>query len=140
MYSEYAYDNAQNITEKSFLNNDKVVNTYDTENRILSTTSGNITTNYTYDNNNQLVKADNNSYVYDNRGNIIKKTIDGIVTNFRYNNEWKDQLTSVNNHELTYDEVGNLISFGNLELSWNSGRLLESITNGNESYNYTYDE
>lgn len=140
LYSEYAYDNAQNITEKSFLNNDKVVNTYDTENRILSTTSNNITTNYTYDNNNQIVNADNNSYVYDNRGNIIKKTIDGKVTHFRYNNEWKDRLTSVNDDELTYDEVGNLISFGNLEFSWNSGRLLESITNGNETYTYSYDE
>lgn len=140
LHSEYSYDNAQNITEKSFLNNDKVVNAYDTENRILSTTSNNITTNYTYDNNNQLVKADNNSYVYDNRGNIIKKTIDGKVTHFRYNNEWKDQLTSVNDDELTYDEVGNLISFGNLEFSWNSGRLLESITNGNETYTYSYDE
>lgn len=139
LYSEYAYDNVQNITEKSFLNNDKVVNTYDTENRILSTTSGNITTNYTYDNN-QLVKADNNSYVYDNRGNVIKKNVDGKVTNFRYNNEWKDQLTSVNDDELTYDEVGNLISFGNLEFSWSSGRLLESVTNGNEKYSYTYDE
>ncbi len=140
LYSEYSYDNAQNITEKLFLNNDKVVNTYDTENRILSTTSNNITTNYTYDNYNQLVMANNNSYVYDNRGNIIKKTIDGKVTNFRYNNEWKDQLTSVNDDELTYDEVGNLISFGNLEFSWSFGRLLESVTNGNERYSYTYDE
>lgn len=140
LYSGYSYDDAQNITEKTFLNNDKVVNTYDIENRILSTATNNTATNYTYDEFNQLVKANNNSYVYDNRGNMIKKTINGVTTNFYYNNLWNDQLSSVNDIELTYDEIGNLISFGNMEFSWNSGRLLESITNENERYSYTYDE
>ncbi len=140
LYSEYSYDDEQNITEKTFLNQSKIVNTYDNENRILSTASNNITTDYAYDNNNQLVKADNNSYVYNNRGNITKKISDGKVTEFYYNNKWNDQLSAVNDVELIYDEVGNLISFGNLSFSWTSGRLLESITNGTETYSYTYDE
>ncbi len=40
----------------------------------------------------------------------------------------------------TYYANGNVLTFGNKEYIWNTGRNLESITDGSNTYNYTYDE
>ena len=47
---------------------------------------------------------------------------------------------AVNDVELTYDEVGNVLTYGDKEFTWNSGRNLESIVDGDNNYSYTYDE
>lgn len=63
------------------------------------------------------------------------------ATTFTYaNSGWKDQLIAVNNVELTYDEVGNVLTYGDKEFTWNTGRNLESIVDGDNQYSYTYDE
>ena len=49
-------------------------------------------------------------------------------------------LVAVNGVELTYDENGNVLTYGDREYSWNTGRHLESITDGDNEYSYTYDE
>ena len=60
---------------------------------------------------------------------------------FTYSNdEWKDELTSVNGTALTYDKNGNVLTYGNKKFTWNTGRNLESIVDGNNKYSYTYDE
>ena len=143
--SEYTYDDNGNVTKKDYGNSKSVINTYDTESRITSTSYNNKTYNYTYDVNSQLtaVSGDNYSasYAYNSRGNITNKNVNGTSTTFTYSNsDWKDELTAVNGTPLTYDENGNVLTYGDKSFIWNTGRNLESIVDGNNKYSYTYDE
>ena len=64
-----------------------------------------------------------------------------MTTTFTYaNSGWKDRLIAVNDVELTYDEIGNVLTYGDREYTWESGRNLAGITDGDNSYSYTYDE
>ena len=139
--SSYSYDDNGNVLTKSYGDNISVTNTYDSKDRITSTTYAGKTTNYTYDSNGQLLSANDDTYAYDSRGNITSKTESGTTTTFTYSNSgWKDQLISVNGVDLTYDANGNVLTYGDKEYTWNSGRNLESITDGDNTYSYTYDE
>lgn len=139
--SSYSYDDNGNILTKSYGENTTVTNTYDSKDRITSTTYAGKTTNYTYDSNSQLVSANDNTYTYDIRGNITSKTESGTTTTFSYSNSsWKDELTAVNGTSLTYDENGNVLTYGDKSFTWNTGRNLESITDGDNKYSYIYDE
>ena len=139
--SSYSYDDNGNVLTKSYGDNISVTNTYDSKDRITSTTYAGKTTNYTYDSNGQLLSANDDTYAYDSRGNITSKTESGSTTTFTYSNSgWKDQLISVNGVGLTYDANGNVLTYGDKEYTWNSGRNLESITDGDNTYSYTYDE
>ena len=87
------------------------------------------------------MSANDDTYAYDSRGNITSKTESGATTTFTYSTGgWKDQLVSVNGVDLTYDDNGNVLTYGNKEYTWNSGRNLESIVDGDKKYSYTYDE
>ena len=139
--SSYSYDDNGNVLTKSYGDNISVTNTYDSKDRITSTTYAGKTTNYTYDSNSQLLSANDDTYAYDSRGNITSKTESGTTTTFTYSTGgWKDQLVSVNGVDLTYDANGNVLTYGDKEYTWNSGRNLESIVDGNNKYHYTYDE
>ncbi len=143
--AEYTYDDNGNVTEKDYGNSQSVTNAYDTKGRISSTSYNNKTYNYTYDANSQLTGVTGNnynaSYAYDNRGNITNKTVNGTSTTFAYSNDgWNDKLTSVNGTALTYDENGNVLTYGNKSFTWSSGRNLAQITDGDNTYSYTYDE
>lgn len=141
----YTYDDNGNITKKDYGNSGSVTNTYDTKDRITSTSYNGKTFNYTYDVNSQLTAVSGTnysaSYAYDNRGNITNKTINGTSTTFSYSNDgWNDKLTSVNGTSLTYDSNGNVLIYGDKSFTWSSGRNLESIVDGDSEYSYTYDE
>lgn len=143
--AEYTYDNNSNVTVKDYGNSKSITNSYDTKGRISSTSYNNKAYNYTYDANSQLTgvtgKNYNASYAYDNRGNITNKTVNGTSTTFGYSSDgWNDKLTSVNGTPLTYDENGNVLTYGDKSFTWNTGRNLESIVDGNNKYSYTYDE
>ena len=47
-----------------------------------------------------------------------------------YNNSnWSDQLTSYNNYTITYDNVGNPLTYiGGLSFTWSKGRQLSQVT------------
>ena len=165
--STYTYDDNDNITNKSYtykIDNETcitdLVNEYDDEGKITASGYDEVGQFYTYDTNGQLVRVDNayfdpytSTYVYDSRGNIIEKNVYDFTraesitstptetTAFTYaNSGWKDQLIAVNGVELTYDEIGNVLTYGNRSFTWNSGRNLQCITDGNKKYSYTYDE
>lgn len=139
--SSYSYDDNGNVLTKSYGENTSITNTYDSKDKITSTTYAGKTTNYTYDSNGQLLSANNDTYAYDSRGNITSKTESGTTTTFTYSTGgWKDQLVSVNGIDLTYDDNGNVLTYGEKEYTWNSGRNLESIVDGDKKYSYTYDE
>ena len=46
----------------------------------------------------------------------------------------------MNGAPLTYDENGNLQTYGDKTYSWSHGTRLESITDGENEYSYIYDE
>lgn len=116
---------------------------------------------YFYDNNNTynttLIISPESSvtyvYEYDNAGNLRYKkeyayTTDSNLENYTpinvieygYNSnyEWKDKLTSFGDTIINYDKVGNPVSIGNKQLSWN-GKQLETYIDGDKVINYEYD-
>ena len=125
----------------------KAYTDYDQAYRIQYGTDGNVIADernqYTYDSHGQLIRvsgADESSYTYDNRGNLLSKTEDGIPVQYAYTNaQWPDQVTAVDGVALTYDQVGNLTGYGARQYNWTRGKLLESVTDEQGSYTYTYD-
>ena len=127
--------------------------TYDAAGNILSINDGTYTVSYVYDGLNQLVRendqrADTTTvYTYTN-GNITGKKVYKYTlgdvgeeiksTSYGYSNsEWRDLLTSFNGQAVTYDEIGNPITFGSKTFEW-CGRQLERITDGDNTYVYSY--
>ena len=49
-------------------------------------------------------------------------------------------LTSYNGNTLTYDALGNLTSYNGYTYTWEAGLRLAQITNGENTYNYKYDD
>ena len=105
-----------------------LVYTYDAAGNITSVTDGENVTRYYYDNMGQLIREDNPYsqktcvYAYDNCGNILSRTeygytddenpAGGTATVYEYNNAaWGDQLTSWNGESITYDAIGNPLSY-----------------------------
>ena len=125
----------------------KAYTDYDQAYRIQYGADGNVVADernqYTYDSHGQLTRvsgADESSYTYDSRGNLLSKTKDGISVQYAYTNaQWPDQVTAVDGVALTYDQVGNLTGYGARQYNWTRGKLLESVTDEQGSYTYTYD-
>lgn len=109
--------------------------------QISSSSDGTNTINYTYYDDGQLHTVSGNnyaaSYSYNSRGNLTEKTVNNVTTNYSYTN---DRLMSVNNTPLTYDSIGNVLTYGNKSYTWSSGRNLASITEGTDSYSYSYNK
>ena len=71
---------------------------------------------------------------------MLAKTVEGVTTAFSYDSTvWQDRLTAVNGVALTYDTNGNLQSYGDTQYSWSHGKQLSGITDGDNTYSYTYD-
>lgn len=165
--AKYTYDDKDNNTVKKYSYRDNetentvdFMNQYDDKGKITALGYNELSQFYTYDGNDQLVRVNSeldqpytSTYLYDARGNVTSKNIYDYTTDenitsspkgtttFTYANfGWKDLLVAVNDVELTYDEVGNVLTYGDKEFTWNSGRNLESIVDGDNNYSYTYDE
>ena len=110
---------------------------------------------YTYDDLNQLVKEINGAtdktyyYTYDGAGNIIKKETlypsgNSYETSYGYtNSEWGDLLTSYRGQTITYDEIGNPLSYYNgrsYVFTWDGRRLSSATLSGGASYTFTYND
>lgn len=126
--------------------------TYDANGNITQVVSGGKTTKYTYDKANQLIREDNQAanktwiWTYDNAGNITSRTeyaytddaspTGGTTTSYTYGNvQWKDQLTKVGTNAITYDEIGNMLTYNGSTFTWEHGRELQKLTYnvGNDS-------
>ena len=113
------------------------------------------TTTYAYDSMDQLIREDNPFagktyvYTYDLGGNLLTKTTYAYTqpqtapTNplstvtYGYDSEWHDLLTSYDGSPITYDEIGNPLSYRGSTFVWD-GRQLTQATKGNESMAYVY--
>jgi len=128
----YSYDNLGNIT---------VINR-----------SGNLPISYTYDAQNQLIRVVEGvyryEYTYDTYGNILTvkyydDDIEELISSNTYsytNSQWVDQLTTFNGQSITYDEIGNPLSYYNgsrYTFTWN-GRELATAVKGSTSISYKY--
>ena len=132
--------------------------TYDSNGNITEIRRGTtILCRYEYDALGQLVREDNSdlgkTYVwdYDAAGNILSKktyayttgTLGSAPSTISYgygNSAWGDLLTSYYGNTITYDAIGNPLSWGDYgELTW-QGRRLESYTDSEseETFTYTY--
>ena len=88
---------------------------------------------YKYDNAGNILEADEYSYA---KGELGEKL---STKKYSYDDlDWKDLLTSFNGQEITYDEIGNPLSYrNNINLSW-SGRQLISLQTNEKNVLYSY--
>ncbi|MBQ3578223.1 MAG: hypothetical protein II974_06130, partial [Firmicutes bacterium] len=131
--------------------------TYDQNGRILSDITANTSSVYEYDSLGQLVWEKSASkgkawqYTYDLGGNILSKTeydyANGTVGNqtsqklYAYgDSEWHDLLTSYNGDPITYDTIGNPLSYRGWTMDWQAGRQLRSMSKNSTSLSFEYDE
>ena len=138
----YTYDNNGNITQ-------------------ITNANGTIQWKYTYDSLGRLTREDNRAasrtyvYTYNVEGNILKKTTYGFTTasgtptttlystyNYAYSDgDWRDKLTIYRNTSMTYDAIGNPLSYFNgtsMTMTWVRGRELATVTKGSDTIAYTY--
>ena len=92
---------------------------------------------YGYDMMNQLVSVDDKlngkvyNYTYDAGGNLISETVtdsNGTTSNaYEYNNSnWGDVLTSYNGQNITYDEIGNPLTYRDgMSMTWKTADSLQ---------------
>ena len=117
---------------------------------IVTYTDANGTVTYTYDDLGQLLSASNvHSYSYDDAGNILSKkeyayTTDTLgselsTVNYTYGDSaWGDLLTEYGGRTITHDEIGNPLSDGVWTYTWEHGRELAAMSNGNTTWTNTY--
>lgn len=139
---------------KSLENNgDKYSYKYDKSNNVThSYHNGVLENQYYYNRYNELIKEDNYllnktiKYTYNQYGNILSKKLYDLNTNhllnekkYEYKNtNWIDQLTKCDNKPLTYDEIGNLLTYDDIRLSWINGRQLHAYENSKYKITYKY--
>ena len=99
---------------------------------------------YHYDDTNQLIFERNETqsaaYTYDAGGNITSKTENDVTTEWLYEDEqWKDLLTSFDGQTITYDEIGNPLTYRDgMSFAWEKGRQLKQVTKADETVSYQY--
>ena len=128
--------------------------TYDDMGNIKTIKEGSKTETYTYDSLGQLTRVDSQkenksyTYSYDNRGNITSKKEYAYTTgtlgtatktvSYAYGNTgWKDLLTSYNGQSITYDTIGNPLSYRGMTLTWANGRQLATLTKSGATSSYS---
>lgn len=109
---------------------------------------------YEYDLMNQLIKEEDKkegsirTYEYDAGGNLLKykkyTVKDGkqtlvLTDSYAYGNTWKDQMTSYNGSTVTYDDMGNPLTYLGMKLSWEKGRELVQVEKDGNTTGYVYD-
>ena len=95
----------------------------------------NLTTVYSYDKGGNITSAKEYAYTTAAELGAVKKT-----NTYTYEDiHWKDKLTSYNGEAITYDEIGNPLTYrDSLSFTWKNGRQLASLQNGSSVINYTY--
>ena len=132
--------------------------TYDAAGNIQTVSkSGTVYDQYAYDELGQLIREDNKdanksyTYTYDSRGNLLSKktyaftlgTLGTVQSTASYGyatDSWKDRLTSYNGSTITYDSIGNPLTYNNgsaYTFTW-EGRQMQTATKGNTTWTYTY--
>lgn len=121
--------------------------TYDKLGNIATYTApGKSAVTYTYDEQGQLLKAAGDkayTYSYDSVGNILTASDGSATHRYTYGDSgWGDLLTAFDGESITYDQIGNPISYYNgtrWAFTWENGRRLTKASSTAGTINYTYD-
>ncbi len=163
----YYYLNTENgetttISGIDIITNNATTNflySYDANGNLSSVSkNGNLILRYEYDEIGQLIRYDHAdsghtyTYKYDAGGNLLHKRIFAFTTDdnvgieqnyiaYNYSNtEWKDQLTSYNGKAITYDSIGNPLTFDGYTYTWEAGRQLAAISGSGQTIVYKYND
>ena len=132
---------------ESVQNGDETLSyTYDALGNITSVSkNGSVVESYTYDSKNQLKSVtrgdDTWEYAYDANGNILSVKKNGTVEkSYTYgDSSWKDLLTAFNGDSITYDAIGNPLTYRDgITFTWANGRRLATFTKDGATTTYTY--
>ncbi|MBW8383841.1 MAG: DNRLRE domain-containing protein, partial [Youngiibacter sp.] len=143
----YAYHSGVNGSTTarvaSITNNGSAVSyTYDQNGNIESITDGTKFTKYYYNELSEVIREDNGylnksiTYSYDAGGNILNKkeyayttgVLGSVLSTIAYtygDTNWKDKLTAYNGKSITYDAIGNPLSYDGWTYTWENGRQLK---------------
>lgn len=162
---EYGEDDKVKSETTGITDADKATTSYeyDEKDNITAITTSAGTASYIYDSNQQLVRVNDQAagktyvFVYDERGNIQARKeyayttaadVSGLTPTktdtFTYysnaQNNWQDELATVNGTAVTYDASGNPLTFGDMSFTWKNGRQLAEIQKGTDTISYIYDD
>ena len=128
---------------------------YNDNGNIASISSDNRTATYEYDALDRLTRANDPIagktwvYSYDSGGNILKRSEYAYTANalgtpseemtYTYgDSQWKDLLTAYNGKPITYDEIGNPLTYDGWTYTWQHGRQLVGMEKEGSSISYAY--
>ncbi|MGH4120258.1 RHS repeat-associated core domain-containing protein [Clostridium sp.] len=157
--TEYTYvpgtnTNATTSKVASIKNNNGVPITYeyDANGNISKVTQGIMNIIYLYNELNELIQEDNQVlnktiiYSYDVGGNLTSKLEipygggSNTTITYSYNTVWKDKLISYNGKPITYDALGNPLTYDGYTYIWEEGRQLKSIIGNGKNISYKYND
>ena len=128
----YTYDNLGNITQINRNSNLPIYYTYDAQNQLISVLEGEYRYDFTYDTYGNILSVE---YVDDYSDEVMSSNT------YTYGDaQWLDRLTAFNGHSITYDAIGNPLSYYNgsaYTFTWD-GRELATAVKGNTSISYKY--
>ncbi|MCT8977624.1 DNRLRE domain-containing protein, partial [Clostridium sp. CX1] len=133
--------------------NIKIEYEYDANGNITKIIDAGKVIEYQYNELNELVKEKNGvtqktiDYLYDSGGNILQRietplsgTTSVTTGSYQYDSIWKDKLTHYNGKEITYDNVGNPLTYNNYSYTWEEGRRLKSIKGNGYDISFKYND
>lgn len=90
-------------------------------------------------------------YLYDRGGNMtgylsapytLAPSIDGVTEMVFYSYDdanWKDKVTAIGGKAITYDAIGNPLTYDGWTFTWKTGRMLASMVKTGTNAQFTYD-
>lgn len=155
----YTYDADGNITKITYSNGKQIIYTYDNLGQLISENNDVTDTyyTYTYDNAGNIIrvtetdKTPNDGFIQmgvvgDGTASTFALLPPSLaVTTYNYSytdSEWGDLLTKYNGVDITYDEIGNPLSYYNgssYTFGW-QGRRLVSAVKGSKAMSFSYND
>ena len=149
----YTYDSKGNITKITNSRDDDITYTYDDLGQLTKEVKGNVTKTYTYDNAGNIKSITTTTEIESLDPDpgftpIIKAvgTLPKVTTTTKTlsygNSQWGDLLTSYDGTAITYDEIGNPLSYYNgssYTFTW-EGRRLVGAVKGTKTMSFAYND
>ena len=136
---EYKYDSNGNITRIEEGGEVVAMYWYDELNQLVSSSErdSGLYTVYSYD------KAGNITNVKEYELDLVKWYPLSLIRERTYkytDSSWKDKLTSYNGTNITYDKIGNPLTYRDgMTMTWENGRQLSTLKTGDNEVSYKYD-